>query len=64
MSLSSVIQSHNLDIHICADKAQIYISFATPDTYHPKTSSGLKNSKLSLPGNADKIEFLIIGTTT
>ena len=69
--LSSVIQSHNLDHHLYADDTQIYVSLTTPDTcrslnqlrdYLQDVSLGMKNSKLKL--NADKTEFLIIGTST
>ena len=69
--LSSVIQSHNLDHHLYADDTQIYVSLATPDTCRSlnqlrdclqDVSLWMKNSKLKL--NADKTEFLIIGTST
>ena len=69
--LSSVIQIHNLDHHLYADDTQIYVSLTTPDTcrslnqlrdcFHD-VSLWMKNSKLKL--NADKTEFLIIGTST
>ena len=68
-TLSSVIQSHNVDHHLYTNDTQIYISLATPyincslnqlrhclhDTFHWMT-----NSKLKL--NANKTEFFIIGT--
>ena len=69
--LSSVIQSHNLDHHVYADDTQIYVSLTTPDTCRSlnqlrdclqDVSLWMKNSKLKL--NADKTEFLIIGTST
>ena len=69
--LSSVIQSHNLDHHLYADDTQIYVSLTTPDTCRSlnqlrdclqDVSLWMKNSKLKL--NADKTEFLIIGTST
>ena len=69
--LSSVIQSHNLDHHLYADDTQIYVSLITPDTCRSlnqlmdclqDVSLWMKNSKLKL--NADKTEFLIIGTST
>ena len=67
--LSSVIQNHNLDHHLYADGTQIYISLATSDTNRSlnQLSDCLQDiflwmidSKLKL--NADKTEFLIIGT--
>ena len=69
--LSSVIQSHNLYHHLYADDTQIYFPLTTPDTCRPlnqlrdchqDVSLWMKNSKLKL--NADKTEFLIIGTST
>ena len=69
MPLSSVIQSHNLDHHLYADDTQIYISLATPDTNRSLNQLSncfhdifhwMADSKLKL--NADKTEFLIIGT--
>ena len=69
--LSSVIQSHNLDHHLYADDTQIYVSLTTPNTCRSLNqlrdclqyvSLWMKNSKLKL--NADKTEFLIIGTST
>ena len=69
--LSSVIQSHNLDHHLYADDTQIYVSLTTPNTCRSlnqlrdclqDVSLWMKNSKLKL--NADKTEFLIIGTST
>ena len=69
--LSSVIQSHNLDLHLYADDTQIYVYLTTPDTCRSLSqlreclqdvSLWMKNSKLKL--NADKREFLIIGTST
>ena len=67
--LSSVIQNHNLDHHLYADNTHIYISLATSDTNRSlnqlsdclhEISLWMTNSKLKL--NADKTEFLIIGT--
>ena len=69
--LSSVIQSHNLDHHLYADDTQIYVSLTTSDTCRSLNqlrdclqddSLWMKYSKLKL--NADKTEFLIIGTST
>ena len=69
--LSSVIQSHNLDHHLYAGDTQIYVSLTTSDTCRSlnqlrdclqDVSLWMKNSKLKL--NADKTEFLIIGTPT
>ena len=69
--LSSVIQNDNLDHHLYADDKQIYVSLTTPDTCRSlnqlrdclhDVSLWLKNRKLKL--NADKTEFLIIGTST
>ena len=69
--LSSVIQSHNLDHHLYADDTQIYVSLTTSETCRSlnqlrdclqDVSLWMKNSKLKL--NADKTEFLIIGTST
>ena len=69
--LSSVIQSHNLDHYLYADDTQIYVSLTTPDTCRSlnqlrdclqDVSLWMKNSKLKV--NADKTEFLIIGTST
>ena len=69
--LRSVVQSHNLDHHLYADDTQIYVSLTTPDTCRSlnqlrdclqDVSLWMKNSKLKL--NADKTEFLIIGTST
>ena len=69
--LSSVIQSYNLDHHLYADYTQVYVSLTTPDTCRSlnqlrdclqDVSLWMKNSKLKL--NADKTEFLIIGTST
>ena len=69
--LSSIIQSHNLDHQLYADDTQIYASLTTPDTCRSlnqlrdclqDVSLWMKNSKLKL--NADKTEFLIIGTST
>ena len=65
--VSSVIQTHNLELY--ADDTQIYLSLATPDMncslnqlrdclqniFHWMTDSKLKL-------NANKTEFLIIGT--
>ena len=67
--LSSVIQSHNLDLHLYADDTHIYISLANPDTNRsPNQLSDclheifhwMTEDKLYL--NADKTEFRIIGT--
>jgi len=69
--LSSVIQGHTLDHHLYADDIQIDISLTTPDTCHSVNqlrdclkdeSLWAKHCKLKL--NANKTEFLIIGTTT
>ena len=69
--LSYIIQSHNLNHHFYADDTQIYVSLTTPDTCRSlkqlknslqDVSLWMKNSKLKL--NADKAEFLIIGTLT
>ena len=69
--LRSVIQSHNLDHHLYADYTQIYDSLTTSDTCRSlnqlreclqNASLWMKNRKLKL--NADKSEFLIIGTST
>ena len=69
MPLSSVIQNHNLDHHLYADDTQIYISLATSDTNRSLNQLSdclqdiflwMTDSKLKL--NADKTEFLIIGT--
>ena len=68
--LSSVIQNHNLDHHFYEDDTQIYIFLATSDTNHRSLNQlsdclqdiflWMTDSKLKL--NADKTEFLIIGT--
>ena len=67
--LSYAIQSHNLDHHLYADDTHIYVSLTTPDTCHSlnrlrdglqDVSLCMKNSKLKL--NADKTEYLIVGT--
>ena len=67
--LSSVIQNHNLDHHFYADDTHIYISLATSDTNRSLNQLSdclheiflwMTDSKLKL--NADKTEFLIIGT--
>ena len=67
--LSSVIQNHNLDHHLYADDTYIYISLATSDTNRSLNQLSdclqdiflwMTDSKLKL--NADKTEFLIIGT--
>ena len=67
--LNSVIQSHNLAHHLYADVTHIYVSVTPPDTCRclsqlreclQVVSLWMKNSKLKL--NADKTEFLIIGT--
>ena len=70
--LSSVIQSHKLDHHLYADDTQIYVSLTTSDNCRSlnqlrdclhDVSLWMKNSsKLKL--NADKTEFLFIGTST
>ena len=69
--LSSIIQSYNLDHHLYADDTNIYVSLAILDTCRSlnqlreclqDVSLWMKNSKLKL--NADKTEFLIIGTST
>ena len=69
--LSSVFQGHNLDHHLYADDTQIYISLTTPDACRSlnqlrdclqDVSLWMKNSKLKL--NANKTEFIIIGTVT
>ena len=69
--LSSVIQGHNLDHHLYVDDTQIYISLTTPDACRSlnqlrdclqDVSLWMKNSKLKL--NANKTEFIIIGTVT
>ena len=68
--LSSVIQSHNLGHHLYADDTQIYVSLTTADTCRSlnqlrdclqDVSLWMNNSNLKL--NADKTEFLIIGTS-
>ena len=67
--LSSVIQTHNLDHHLYADDTQIFVSLATPNTNCSLSQLGdclqnvfhwMTNKKLKL--NANKTEFLIIGT--
>ena len=69
--LCSVIQSHNLDHHLYEDHTKIYVSLTTPYICRSlnqlshclqDVSLWMKNSKLKL--NADKTEFLIIGTST
>ena len=69
--LSSVIQIHNLDHHLYAEDTQIYVSLTTSDTCRSlnqlrdclqDVSHWMKKSKLKL--NADKTEFIIIGTST
>ena len=65
--LSSVIQSHDLGHHLYADDTHIYVSLTTPDTCRSLSQLRdsllwMKNSTLKL--NADKTEFLIIGTST
>ena len=68
--LSSVIQGHNLDHHLYADDTQIYISLTTPDACRSLNQLRdclqdvlwMKNCKLKL--NANKTEFIIIGTVT
>ena len=69
--LSSVIQGHNLDHHLYVDDTQSYISLTTPDACRSlnqlrdclqDVSLSMKNSKLKL--NANKTEFIIIGTVT
>ena len=69
--LSPVLQSHNLGYHLYADDTQVYVSSTTPDTCRSlnqlrdclqNVSIWMKNSKLKL--NANKTEFLIIGTST
>ena len=69
--LSSVIQGQNLDHHLYADDTQIYISLTTLDACRSlnqlrdclqDVSLWMKNSKLKL--NANKTEFIIIGTVT
>ena len=67
--LSSVIHNHNLDHHLYADDTHIYISLATSDTNRSLNQLSdclhenflwMTDSKFKL--NADKTEFLIIGT--
>ena len=69
--LSSVIQGHTLDHHLYADDTQIYISLTTADACRSlnqlrdclqDVSLWMKNSNLKL--NANKSEFIIIGTVT
>ena len=69
--LSSVIQRHIFDHHIYVDDTHIYVSLPTPDICRSlnqvkdcfqDVSLRVNNSKLKL--NADKTEFLIIGTPT
>ena len=68
--LSSLIDSHKLDHHLYADDTQVYISLSTADTHLSLKQLGeclsdffglMANNKLRL--NANKIDFIIIGTS-
>ena len=67
--LSSVIQTHNLDHHLYADDALVYLPLATADTncslnhlrdFLHDIFHWMTDSKLNV--NTNKAEFLVIGT--
>jgi len=68
--LSSLTHSHKLDHHLYVDDTQLYISLSTADTDHSLKQLSdclsdifgwMTNNKLRL--NANKTEFIIIGTS-
>jgi len=68
--ISSLIYSHKLDHHLCADDTQVYISLSTVDTDLSLKQLGdclsdisgwMTNNKFRL--NANKTDFIIIATS-